>query len=554
MVVRMRVERGAYVDSVKLMLVARALAEQAGVEAADAVMATPANLERLREADLLGEEVSAGPNDLLLCVRAADEACGAAALDAALAWLRQRPVAAPGGPVASRTVAAAAARAPGANVAVVSVPGAYAALEAEEALEAGLHVFLFSDNVALEDEVRLKALADERGLLVMGPDCGTSIIGGRGLGFANAVRPGPVGIVGASGTGIQQVACLLDAAGVGLSHAIGTGSRDLSAAVGGRTMLRALALLADDPATRVIVLISKPPEPAVADAVLRAAAATDKPVVACLLGAKSAEAPPGVAWAPTLAAAADLAADLVGQESRDDAAARPGARGGPEKASTEVAASTAAGGHETRPYEFAGGGANTAPQSWGVRSAPPAPQSWGEPGSALAVRGLFAGGTLAQEALMVLRAALGGVESNLESAPSGGSPHRLIDYGADEYTVGRPHPMIDQALRLQALGEAASDPSVGVVLLDVILGYGAHPDPAGELGPAVEQAIATARAAGRTLAVVVSLCGAAGDPQGLAAQRARLEAVGAQVRTRNLEAAELAASLALGRRAAEVRP
>jgi FdrA protein len=552
MVVRTRVERGAYVDSVKLMQVARALAERVGVEVADALMATPANLERLRAAGLLGEkrgaglpgeEPSAGPNDLLLCVRAADEAGAEAALEAAVDLLHQRPAATAGGPAASRTVAAAAARAPGANVAVISVPGAYAALEAEEALRAGLHVFLFSDNVALDDEVQLKALADERGLLVMGPDCGTTILGGVGLGFANAVRPGPVGIVGASGTGIQQVACLLDAAGVGLSHAIGTGSRDLSAAVGGRTTLRALALLADDPATHVIVLISKPPEPAGADAVLQAAAATGKPVVACLLGADSVQLPPGVTWAPTLAAAADLAAPLAaGAAGR---VSLPGAVPAALPSEDAGAVSLAA---PALPLES--GGAAASAESGAV--------TWGSAsnagGAAVGVRGLFAGGTLAQEALLVLRAALGAVDSNLDHAASGVSPHRLTDFGADEYTVGRPHPMIDQALRLQALADAARDASVGVVLLDVILGYGAHADPAGELGPAIERASSAAGAAGRALAVVVSLCGAAGDPQGLAGQRARLEAAGARVRARNLEAAELAASLALGRQPAEVRP
>src|SRR4051812_29850677 len=262
------------------MQVARTLSERDGVEAADAVMATPANQDRLRDAGLLAADVQAGPNDVLLCVRAAAEATAEAALEAGLALLRQRAAETQPGTVASRSIGSAVARAPGATLAVISVPGAYAALEAESALRAGLHVFLFSDNVALEDEVRLKTLADERGLLLMGPDCGTAIVGGVGLGFANAVRPGPVGIVGASGTGIQQVACLLDAAGVGLSHALGTGGRDLDAAVEGRSTRRALALLAADPATRVIVLVSKPPAPVVGEAVLQAAAATGKPVVA----------------------------------------------------------------------------------------------------------------------------------------------------------------------------------------------------------------------------------------------------------------------------------
>jgi FdrA protein len=502
MVVAARIEKDTYADSVRLMHVAQALRGMPGVQAADALMATGANKESLRASGLLAAAAErAGPSDLLLGVRAADAAAADAALDAALALLRGQGAAPRFGEVAARSLRAAVGRAPAANLAVVSVPGAYAALEAEEALRAGLHVFLFSDNVPLDDEVRLKALADERDRLLMGPDCGTSIIAGVGLGFANAVRAGPVGIVGASGTGIQQVSCLLDAAGVGVSHAIGTGGRDLAEAVGGRTTRRgrtrrALALLAADPTTRVVVLISKPPSPAVARAILAVAAASGKPVVACLLDAAPVELPPGVTWANTLAAAADAAAALA----------------------------------EGRPAPAA-------------EAAPPLPAANGAGGG---VRGLFAGGTLAQEALLLLRELLGAVGSNLDGSARGAAAHLVIDYGSDEYTRGRAHPMIDNALRTEALAAAARDPAVGVVLLDVVLGYGAHPDPAGELAPAIERARATARDAGRTLAVVMSLCGAAGDPQGLAAQRARLEAAGAAVYSRNADAAGAAAALASG--------
>ncbi|HEY7067797.1 MAG TPA: acyl-CoA synthetase FdrA [Chloroflexota bacterium] len=503
MVVRARIEKDTYADSVRLMQIAQALRGMPGVQAADVLMGTAANQESLRVGGLLAEEAErAGPSDLLLCVRAADAAAAASALDAALALLRGQGAAPRFGEAAPRSLRAAIAGAPAANLAVVSVPGAYAALEAEEALRAGLHVFLFSDNVPLDAEVRLKTLADERELLLMGPDCGTSIIGGVGLGFANAVRPGRVGIVGASGTGIQQVSCLLDEAGVGVSQAIGTGGRDLAEAVGGRTTRRALALLAADPATRVLVLVSKPPSPPVARAVLAAAAAGGKPVVACLLGAAPGELPAGVTWARTLAEAADAAAAL--------AVGRPAAAG------------------EAVPGAPATAGAGTS------------------------LRGLFAGGTLAQEALLLLRERLGAVGSNLDGSEPGSAPHLVIDYGDDEYTRGRPHPMIDNGLRTEALAAAARDAAVGVVLLDVVLGYGAHPDPAGELAPAIERARTTARAAGRALAVVVSLCGTAGDPQGLAAQRRRLEAAGAEVHTRNAAAAVAAAARARGGHAPEV--
>ena len=503
MVVRARIEKDTYADSVRLMQVAQALRGMPGVQAADALMGTAANKESLRASGLLSAATeAAGPSDLLLCVRADDGAAADAALDAGLALLRGQGAAPRFGEVAARSLRAAVTRAPSANLAVVSVPGVYAALEADEALRAGLHVFLFSDNVPLADEVRLKTLADERDLLLMGPDCGTSILAGVGLGFANAVRPGPVGIVGASGTGIQQVSCLLDEAGVGVSQAIGTGGRDLAEAVGGRTTRRALALLAADPATRVVVLVSKPPSPTVARAVLAAAAAGGKPVVACLLGAAPVELPAGVTWARTLAEAADAATALAAGRPAPTAEAAPGAPAAAD----------------------AGGG----------------------------LRGLFAGGTLAQEALLLLRERLGAVDSNLDGSLPGTARHQVVDYGSDEYTRGRPHPMIDNGLRGDALAAAARDPTVEVVLLDVVLGYGAHLDPAGELAPAIERARATARDAGRALAVVVSLCGTARDPQGLAAQRRRLEAAGAQVHSRNAHAAVVAAALARGLPAPEV--
>src|SRR5580704_9603583 len=96
---------------------------------------------------------------------------------------------------------------------------------------------IFSDNVPIAEEASLKHEARERGLMVMGPDCGTAIIGGVPLAFANAVPRGDIGIIGASGTGIQEVSTLIARAGRGVRHAIGTGGRDMHAEVGGLTTL-----------------------------------------------------------------------------------------------------------------------------------------------------------------------------------------------------------------------------------------------------------------------------------------------------------------------------
>jgi FdrA protein len=426
---RVIVRSGAYYDSVTLMLVSRAAGASVG-------MGTPLNVELLRDQGYaVGDDV--GPNDLVIAVRADDDE----AIEAAVAAV-ERELATKQAPDEDRTERRAArsiAAAEGTNLAFLSIPGEYVAYEAASALEAGKHVFCFSDGVALADEVALKRRAAELGLLFMGADCGTAIIDGVALGFANAVRRGPVGIVGASGTGIQEVSCLLDAAGVGVSHAIGVGGRDLSAEVGGLMTRAALELLAGDPDTERIVVISKPPDPEVAAAI--EAVDVGKPVT--------------FAYRTTLMEAAGGApADEI------ELAPRPGR-----------------------------------------------------------VRGIYSGGTLCTEAAAIV--------------PDG----EFTDFGEDEYTRGRAHPMIDQSLRIEALGEAARDPSVAVVLLDVVLGYGAHPDPAGELAPVIE---------GIDKHVIVALVGADGDPQGLAAQRERLEAAGAVVVRGNATAAELAKEAAGG--------
>jgi FdrA protein len=432
---RVIVRPGAYYDSVTLMLVSRAAGASVG-------MGTPLNVELLRDQGFtIGDDV--GPNDLVIAVRADDDE----ALEAAVAAV-DRELAAKGAPsaaaerAAARSIAAAARREDDLSLAFLSIPGEHVAYEASAALEAGLHVFCFSDGVSLEDEVALKRRAVERGLLFMGADCGTAIIDGIALGFANAVRRGPVGIVGASGTGIQEVSCLLDAAGVGVSHAIGVGGRDLSAEVGGLMTRAALELLAQDEDTRTIVVISKPPDPQVAEAIEAAAAETGKPVI--------------LGFATTLV---EVARQAGGAPPDDAQLRRPPVRG--------------------------------------------------------EIRGLYSGGTLCTEAAAIV------------------GRGTFTDFGADEYTEGRAHPMIDFSLRLEHLA-AAREP---VVLLDVVLGYGAHPDPAGELAPVIESL---------DKHVIVALVGTDGDPQGLDAQRERLEAAGAVVVRGNSRAAALAKEAAGG--------
>jgi FdrA protein len=485
------VRAGAYYDSVTLMRASSAVTAVEGVMSALVAMATPLNLELFAGMGFAVPELE--PSDMVVAVRARDEAAVAAAhlgLDASLAELSGRRQA-DLGQAAPRSITSAARLVPEANLALISVPGPNAFPEAMDALAAGLHVMVFSDNVTLAEEVVLKDTGAERGLLVMGPDCGTASIAGVGLGFANAVRPGPVGVVAASGTGSQQVMCLLDAAGVGVSHVLGVGGRDLSREVAGRSALRALQAMGDDPATEIVMVVSKPPAPEVAEQVRAAAAGLGKPVVLALLGR--------------------------GHDDLTSATGRALAMAGAE------------------------------PPQWPVLAPERLP-----PARRGALRGLFSGGTLCDEAMLIAAERLGPVRSNIPLQPDWALPHDLrgpghlmIDFGDDQLTMGRPHPMVDSTMRLERLAAEAADPDVAVILLDVVLGHGSHPDPAQELSGVIRQGLR------EELAVVVSLCGTEADPQGWHRQAERLRAAGAWVHLSNADAARHAVALAEGAGGAE---
>jgi FdrA protein len=438
---------GTYADSVTLLQVSRQVQQLTGVETAQVAMATPLNVEVLER---MGFAVpgEATVNHLVVAIRLADDAdidAVRAEVDRVLAESR-RQVAGPTEDTPPRTTTTALRREPGALV-LVSVPGASATVEAMDALESGSDVMVFSDNVPLDQEVALKRYAASRDLLVMGPDCGTAVVDGLGLGFANVVSPGPVGIVAASGTGCQQVLALLDHAGVGVTTAYGVGGRDLSAEVGGLATRTALARLDRDPSGELAHHISKPPADDVAGDLATYTESLETPVRLALLGTGR----------PDLTAATE---DLLRDLGRD------------------VPAWPVVG--ESRP-------------ATGTR-----------------LHGLFVGGTMKQEAEVLATAA--GVDAE------------LIDFGDDEYTTGRAHPMIDPTLRLERLVEVAADDDTGVILLDVVLGHGAEEDPAASLAPAIT---------GVRPPVVVTVVGTAHDPQGLDRQVAALAEAGAQVHLSN---------------------
>ncbi len=478
------IRRGAYYDSIVLMQLQKALVDLPGVVDAGVVMATPANKDVLRSTgfDLTG--IDAKPDDLLLIVKGESEVTSANALSQVDELLKQRRSSGAAGTYRPKSLKAAVKALPEAEWVLVSVPGKYAAGVAEEALDLGQNVFLYSDNVSLKDEISLKSKAVEKGLLLMGPDCGTAIINGVGLGFANRVRRGNIGVVAASGTGLQAVAVGIHNRDRGISQAIGTGGRDLKAGVDGRTVLQAIATLKEDPETEVIVLISKPPEPALVSRLMHALKATGKPCVVNLLGYPS----PGrslgnIHFATSLDHSAELAIQLSNT-------------------------------HHPIPITYH-----------------PPPTLNPLPSTSY-VRGLFSGGTLAYETVLALQNFLNPLFTNVPIRPEQqikdvwrSQAHTIIDMGEDDFTQGRLHPMMDQDLRLRRLRQEVEDEQVGFIMLDVVLGEGAHDDPAEEL----RQALAILRSKRPELRVACLVIGTDTDPQNTAEQIEKLEAVGAQV-------------------------
>ncbi|TKV34011.1 acyl-CoA synthetase FdrA [Citrobacter sp. TBCS-11] len=482
------IKKGSFQDSVSLMIISRKLSERLEVDQVSVMMGTPANKSMLDSTGFWHDDFAdATPNDICVAVRT--EGDQPEILDLIREQLEKElsAIANASGSshqlVKARRFESACQKLPQANLLLVSVAGEYAASVAREGLQANKNVMLFSDNVPLEQEVELKTMARERGLIVMGPDCGTAMIAGSPLAFANVLPEGGIGVIGASGTGIQEITSQIALHQQGISHAIGLGGRDLSADVGGISALTALEMLAADDATRVMAFVSKPPSPQVRTRIIAAMQKVGKPVVALFLGSKPEQSREGNVWlANSLSDAARLAVLLmrVAQQRR----AQP---------------------------EVAGKG----------------------------IYGLYAGGTLAAEAAMLLSAGLGVPvsESHDQGVMLDAGGHRIVDLGDDSYTLGRPHPMIDPTTRSIEIEKLAALPDVGVLLLDVVLGYGACADPAGAVVEAVDQVRAKRTA---PLVVIATLTGTEGDPQGRSEQEEKLREAGVAV-VENLEEAVLLA-------------
>jgi FdrA protein len=475
------VRKGLYLDSVALMRISRALKNMPGVQEAALMMGTPSNRQILADVGLLvGDGQNAQGNDLIIGIRAENESSAREALQQALSQIAApRAQNETKGELLPRSIRSALKHLPDATVVLISVPGEFAIPEARKAVRRGLHAMIFSDNVPLEQELELKKEARSLGRLVMGPDCGTALIAGVPLAFANLVRRGDIGIVGASGTGIQEVTTLISKAGGGISHAIGVGGRDLSREIGGISTLMAIDALDEDPGTRHIVLISKPPHPDVMKTVLERVSKSMKKFTVCFLGAGGMELPPNARFAPTLKGAAEGAL-----------------------------------------------GRSIAGASLHIKAVPTKPGH---------VVGLYSGGTLCAEAQVLLMHEGRSVMSNVpikgaSSLADNRQADRIIDLGSDEYTKGRPHPMIDPSVRDEMLRKTIGEQSVGAILIDVVIGYGAHPDPAGHIASMIESAPE------RHPAIVASVTGTDDDHQGFARQVKTLETAGVMVAPSNADA------------------
>ncbi|WP_066289966.1 acyl-CoA synthetase FdrA [Bacillus sp. FJAT-29937] len=488
------VKQNSYQDSVNLMLLTNKISTMEGINKVQIMMGTPANKDIFKTADLFTDELEgAASNDMCIVVDTDSEEKIQEVLDEVDNYLSNQAISS--SKEAFETVRSwdkATQALPGANLAIISTPGQYAAEEAEKAIDRDMHVLIFSDNVTIEDERRIKEKAHEKGLLVMGPDCGTAVVSGVPLAFANVVKTGKIGVIGASGTGIQEVITEIDRLGSGVSHAIGTGGRDLNDKIGAITMLDGIKALAQHSQTEVITLISKPPAKEVRDEVVQLLQSLSKPVVAIFLGEEPHNHEGNVYYANTLEETAAIAVDLAKGN-----AIKPNYN----NLEAEVPA------------------VNLKPEQ-------------------KTIKGLYSGGTLGYEAATLISRGLnlGSTDHHEDGYLLNANGFEIIDLGDDIYTQGKPHPMIDPDTRIQFFQKAAQDESTAIILFDVVLGYGSHEDMAGALIPGIKKIQNAAKENGRNIYFVGTVCGTDQDPQDIDEQKAKLEQAGVILRDSNNQA------------------
>lgn len=507
MITRNIILQNRYYDSVVLMRGSEKIKEEIGAKQVSLMMGTDANKDILRIAGLLTSQGESGsPGDLIIAVAIEDES-KMEGMEERIEGILAPKAGSKTEDYHPRSLDGAMEVMPSANLALISIPGEYVDWEGEKAIDRGLHLMIFSDNVSLETEIKLKKKGEEKGLLVMGPDCGTSIIHGAALAFANVVRRGNIGIVAAAGTGIQEVSTLIHKMGGGISHAIGTGGRDLSKEVGGITMKMGIRSLLTDTGTDVLVLVSKPPHPDVEMAIYEVLKGVEKPVIINFLGSNGVEAKKrGFKFAKTLEDAAVMAIEASGGKA-----------------------------HLPEPENME----NLIREEVGKLSAG---QKY--------LRGLYSGGTLCNETRIILEDSGLEIFSNVTKNPDfkmkdvfKSKKHSLVDMGDDSFTKGAPHPMIDNTKRKYRIIQEVEDPETAVILMDVVLGYGSNPDPAGELVPAINEAREKVKESGRYLIFVASVCGVDEDPQNAKEQIKKLRDAGVVVLPSNARASRFVADI-----------
>ncbi len=510
--VKAQITPGAYYDSVSLMIISNAVKKIPGVTEALVGMGTDLNRELNRNNPNLNspEVEKTTPNDFFVAANVNDEETWKTVLAKVEEKLNEKKEDAASNYYPASLDGALKVQ-PHTNIAVISVPGkgGHAYKVAQDCLKQGIHVMLFSDNVSIEEEKDLKTEAVKRGLLVMGPDCGTAIINHVPLAFANVVRPGNIGMVCASGTGTQEVSSIIDSLGGGVSQVIGTGGRDLKKDIGGIMFKHALQALIADAATKVIVLVSKPPYPPVQTEVLKMAKEGGKPTVVCFIGGNPEE---------------PKSFGLVPAVSLEDAARKAVALSKGEEPKTFDGFDMSAAEIDSLVNEAT---KNLAPTQKYMRA-------------------LYTGGTLCDESMKYLLPTCKRIFSNIPLQDNDklenkdiSREHTALDFGDDEFTVGRPHPMIDPSLRAERVLKEAGDKTCAVILVDCVIGYGSHEDPAADLADAIKKGKDKAKSEGRDVIVVASVCGTEGDPQGLSKTRETLKAAGAIVMPTNAQACRL---------------
>lgn len=510
MLVKNIIKKNTYYDSVTLMVISSKITSLDGVLDATVMMATDNNKRLMSESGLLlPENMEISSNDLVIAVKSETEDTVEEVVKTIEGELEKKNDAADEGDLKAKTLDTALRRLPAANFTVISVPGRYAKEEALKALENDLHVLLFSDNVTIEEEIELKDKAIEKGLLMMGPDCGTTIISGAALGFANVVNRGKIGMVAAAGTGLQEVTCLVSRLGQGVSQALGTGGRDVKEAIGGRMMLMEIEALAADDETEVIVIISKPPHKSVMDKIFKLLEGINKPVVTCFIGGDKADLDNfRITQTFTLEDAAHAAVDIATGKQIEKVIFGEGIEKIKNMVEKEVSMLS-----KEQKY----------------------------------IRGLYSGGTLSAEAMVLMKDYIKETYSNTPLDKDGlltnvevSEKNTVLDLGDDYFTNGRPHPMIDPRLRIERIRKEAMDKETAVILFDVVLGYGSNEDMAGELSSTIEKINKELKVEGRTVSYIASVCGTDEDIQNRKQQIDKLENVGVLVMPSNAQAVRLA--------------